>query len=50
MRTVTAGLIATPAVALVGCWAKASLFAVAAVMLKLEEVAPINAPLLAVNV
>src|SRR5205814_337628 len=41
--TCTAGLIATPAVALVGWTAKASLEAAAGVMLNADEVAPVSA-------
>src|SRR5688572_2705044 len=40
--TCTAGEIATPAVALVGCTVKASFDAAAALMLKPEEVAPVS--------
>src|SRR5437016_2391976 len=48
--TCTAGAIATPAVALPGCTAKASLDAAAAVMLKAEEVAPVSGDDAAVSV
>src|SRR6185295_11596948 len=40
--TCTAGEIATPAVALLGCTAKASLLAAAAVMLNPAEVPPVS--------
>src|SRR5512140_1279100 len=40
--TCTAGLIATPAVVLVGCTVKASLVAAAGLMLNAEEVAPVS--------
>src|SRR6185436_1260040 len=40
--TCTAGLIATPAVALPGCRVKASLVAAAGLMLNADEVAPVN--------
>src|SRR6185295_2882229 len=48
--TCTAGLIATPAVALVGWTLKASRFAAAGVMVNATEVAPVNAPDAAVSV
>ncbi len=38
--TVTAGLIATPATALLGCWLNTSCVAPAGVMLKAPDVAP----------
>src|SRR5512132_2853119 len=40
--TCTAGAIATPAVALLGCTVKASLDAAAGLMLNAEEVAPVS--------
>src|SRR5262245_16767540 len=46
----TDGLIATPAVALVGCAAKASLLADAGLMLKAELLAPVSAPEAALSV
>src|SRR3954464_1209235 len=42
--TCTAGLIAVPAVVLVGCTVKASREAPAGAMLKAAEVAPVSAP------
>src|SRR3954466_10433184 len=48
--TCTAGLIATPAVAVVGWTVKATLAAAAGVMLNAEEVAPVSAPDAAVRV
>src|SRR6185295_2587784 len=48
--TCTAGAIATPAVALVGCTVKASRFAAAGLMLNADEVAPVSAPEAAVSV
>ena len=48
--TVTAGLIATPAVALLGCCRNASALAPAAMMLNPVEVAPVRPVLLAVSV
>src|SRR3954464_12399239 len=42
--TCTAGLIATPAVALVGCAVKASLDAAAGLMVKATLPAPVSAP------
>src|SRR4051812_42987397 len=48
--TCTAGAIATPAVALVGCTVKASLVAAAGVMLNPAELAPVSAPDAAVRV
>src|SRR3954467_6400559 len=42
--TCTAGLMALPAVALVGCTVKASRFAAAGLMLNADEVAPVSAP------
>src|SRR5262245_31466269 len=46
----TAGLIATPAVAFVGCTVKASRFAAAGLMLKVELLAPVSAPEAALSV
>src|SRR5437762_242326 len=48
--TCTAGAIATPAVAFVGCTVKASLDAAAALMLNPDDVAPVSAPDAAVRV
>src|SRR6185369_9235720 len=48
--TCTAGLMALPAVALVGCTVKASLLAAAGLMLNTDEVAPVSAPEAAVSV
>src|SRR5688572_18085890 len=48
--TCTAGLIAAPAVALVGCTEKASRFAAAGVMLNAAEVAPVSGADAAVSV
>src|SRR6185295_13004457 len=48
--TCTDGLIATPAVAFVGCTLKASLFAAAGLMVNPAEVAPVSAPDAAVRV
>src|SRR5262245_29987138 len=48
--TCTAGEIATPAVASVGCTVKASRFAAAGLMLNAEEVAPVRPPEAAVSV
>src|SRR3954469_25873337 len=48
--TCTAGEMATPAAALVGCTAKASLDAAAGLMLNADEVAPVSAPDAAVRV
>src|SRR3954469_20894902 len=48
--TCTAGLIATPAVALVGWTLKASLEAAAGLMVNAAEVAPVSAPDAAVKV
>src|SRR6185295_6322513 len=48
--TCTAGEIATPAVALVGCTVKASLDAAAGLMLNADDVAPASAPEEAVRV
>src|SRR5438477_1600793 len=48
--TCTAGLIATPAVAFVGCAVKASLDAAAGLMVKATLPAPVSAPEAAVSV
>src|SRR5262245_61391732 len=48
--TVTAGLIVAPAVALLGCWTKASLAAAPAVIVNDVEVALVRVPSLAVRV
>src|SRR5438034_353326 len=48
--TCTAGLIATPAVALLGCTVKASLDAAAALMLQVAELAPLSGADAAVSV
>ena len=48
--TVTAGLIALPAVVVVGCWTKANLLAAVAVTLKLLLIAAVSAPSVAFNV
>src|SRR5271157_687463 len=44
MATVMAGLIAAPAVTLLGCLVMTSLLAAAALTVKLEEVAAVSAP------
>src|SRR3954469_2187794 len=48
--TCTVGLMALPAVALVGCTVKATLDAAAGLMLNTDEVAPVSAPEAAVSV
>src|SRR5687767_2460199 len=48
--TCTAGLMALPAVALVGCTVKASRFAAAGLMLNVAEVAPVSGADAAVSV
>src|SRR5213075_1899429 len=48
--TCTAGLIAAPATAFVGCTAKASREAAAGVMLNADEIAPVSPPEVAVSV
>src|SRR5256885_11112964 len=48
--TCTAGAIATPAVALLGCMVKASFDAAAGLMVNAADVAPVSPPDAAVNV
>ena len=48
--TVTPGLMATPAVALVGCWPKTNLVAAAALIVKVDEVAVVRAASVAMSV